>query len=94
MEQNNSIAIKWNGTKLTLLDQTRLPGEKVFFEVTDLETAVDAVKTLKVRGAPAIGVAAAYALYVVLSGHDYRNSSELSETAGNAAGKLKGFFYR
>jgi len=50
--------------KLTLLDQTRLPGEEVYIEIETKEDMWDAIYHLKVRGAPAIGVAAAYGLYV------------------------------
>ena len=44
---------------LRILDQTRLPGETVYIQTTDLETIWTAIKTLQVRGAPAIGVCAA-----------------------------------
>jgi methylthioribose-1-phosphate isomerase len=50
-----------NGT-LTILDQTKLPAETVFLTVTTIEETWDAIKKLKVRGAPAIGIAAAYGL--------------------------------
>lgn len=46
--------------KLVLLDQTRLPGEEVFLDCSDVETVAEAIESLRVRGAPAIGVAAAY----------------------------------
>ena len=49
---------------LRLIDQTRLPGETVYINLTEVEQVVDAIKRLVVRGAPAIGVAAAYALCV------------------------------
>ena len=45
---------------LRLLDQTRLPTEVVFLECHDAATVVEAIRTLRVRGAPAIGIAAAY----------------------------------
>jgi methylthioribose-1-phosphate isomerase len=45
---------------LRLIDQTRLPAELVAIDCGDVETVWDAIKTLRVRGAPAIGVAAAY----------------------------------
>jgi methylthioribose-1-phosphate isomerase len=45
---------------LVLLDQTRLPREVVFLECRDVETVADSIERLVVRGAPAIGVAAAY----------------------------------
>jgi methylthioribose-1-phosphate isomerase len=46
---------------LRLIDQTRLPAEVVDLEVRDVPTAWEAIKMLRVRGAPAIGVAAGYA---------------------------------
>jgi methylthioribose-1-phosphate isomerase len=49
---------------LVLLDQTRLPHESVALRCADLETVRDAIRRLVVRGAPAIGVAAAYGLVV------------------------------
>jgi methylthioribose-1-phosphate isomerase len=45
---------------LELIDQTRLPTEFVRLACHDVETVWEAIKTLRVRGAPAIGVAAAY----------------------------------
>ncbi len=49
---------------LVVLDQTRLPTEELFLELKTPETIFEAIKTLKVRGAPAIGIAAAFGLYV------------------------------
>ncbi len=45
---------------LRLIDQTRLPTERVQVECRDVPSVWDAIKVLRVRGAPAIGVAAAY----------------------------------
>ena len=49
-----------DGPALVLLDQTRLPGEVTYLDCRDVETVADAIERLVVRGAPAIGVAAAY----------------------------------
>ena len=54
--------IEWLGNRLRMLDQTRLPHETVFMELTSHHQVVEAIKELKVRGAPAIGVAAAYGI--------------------------------
>jgi methylthioribose-1-phosphate isomerase len=57
--------IEWVGDEggfLRLLDQTLLPGEVTYRDCRDLETVREAICALRVRGAPAIGVAAAYAL--------------------------------
>jgi methylthioribose-1-phosphate isomerase len=62
-------AIKWIGETdgyLELIDQRRLPAEFVKLQCRDVETLFEAIKTLAVRGAPAIGVSAAYGLVLAL----------------------------
>jgi methylthioribose-1-phosphate isomerase len=55
--------IAWtNEGRLRLLDQTRLPGDEVYLELDDHRQVAEAIRTMRVRGAPAIGVAAAYGL--------------------------------
>jgi methylthioribose-1-phosphate isomerase len=54
--------IEWRNNKLIILDQTRLPGEETYLEITDYKEAAEAIQRLAVRGAPAIGVASAYAI--------------------------------
>ncbi len=54
--------IRWADGRLYLLDQTRLPAEETEVAVTRYEEAVDAIREMRVRGAPAIGVTAAYAM--------------------------------
>ena len=56
--------ISWTGTAARLLDQTKLPTETVYVDVTDEKQMWDAIKRLVVRGAPAIGVAAAFGVYL------------------------------
>ena len=53
--------IRWQGDSLALLDQTKLPTEEVWLTYTDYRAVAQAIKTMVVRGAPAIGVTAAYA---------------------------------
>ncbi len=54
--------LSWDGTTLRVLDQTRLPGEEVVLVLTGAEDTAAAIRRLAVRGAPLIGVAAAYGL--------------------------------
>ncbi|MGB6896210.1 MAG: S-methyl-5-thioribose-1-phosphate isomerase [Dehalococcoidia bacterium] len=55
--------IAWtNEGRLRLLDQTRLPGEEVYLALDDHRQVAEAIRAMRVRGAPAIGVAAAYGL--------------------------------
>lgn len=51
--------IEWVDEKIKLLDQTKLPHQEIYLECEDYHTVADAIKTMKVRGAPAIGVTAA-----------------------------------
>ena len=52
--------VRWTGERLILLDQTLLPAREVEREYTRWEDVADAIRALVVRGAPAIGVAAAF----------------------------------
>jgi methylthioribose-1-phosphate isomerase len=54
--------LRWDGARLHVLDQTRLPAEEVVIELTGAEDTAAAIRRLAVRGAPLIGVAAAYGL--------------------------------
>jgi methylthioribose-1-phosphate isomerase len=54
--------IEWLGDRLKLLDQTELPHKEKYLETSDYRQVIIAIKQLKVRGAPAIGVAAAYGI--------------------------------
>lgn len=58
--------ILWHNDELKLLDQRQLPGAVRYLAVTNLEEAWQAINTLTVRGAPAIGIAAAYGLVVAM----------------------------
>ena len=59
--------LRWDGERLHLLDQTRLPAEEVVLTLTGAEDSVDAIQRLAVRGAPLIGVAAGYALAMAVA---------------------------
>ncbi|NDJ18765.1 S-methyl-5-thioribose-1-phosphate isomerase [Myxacorys almedinensis A] len=50
--------------RVLLIDQTRLPNEYAFVEISRCDDMARAIKTMIVRGAPAIGVAAAYGMYL------------------------------
>lgn len=52
--------VRWDGSRLALLDQRRLPVEEVEKACATWQEVADAIRTLVVRGAPAIGVAAAF----------------------------------
>ena len=56
--------------RLTILDQTLLPGEERWLELDTVEGVVEAITALRVRGAPAIGIAAAMGLVAALRAGD------------------------
>jgi methylthioribose-1-phosphate isomerase len=58
--------IRWLGDRLALLDQRKLPFETTYLDCPDAASVAQAIRDLVVRGAPAIGIAAAYG--VVLAG--------------------------
>ncbi len=60
-------AIRWEDGTLLLLDQRCLPHRVAYLPIADIEDAVHAIRTLAVRGAPAIGIAAGYALVAAMS---------------------------
>lgn len=68
-QQNEHFSpIAWKSDGLKLLDQTRLPREEVWLDCRTVEDVAAAIYRLSVRGAPAIGVTAAYGLVVGLEG--------------------------
>lgn len=56
--------VVWKNNSVLLIDQTRLPNEYAVVEIHRSEDMAEAIRTMIVRGAPAIGVAAAYGMYL------------------------------
>ena len=73
--------IRWEDGKLLLLDQRQLPRHVVFEEQRTVESVVRAIRQLRVRGAPAIGVAAAYAMAMA-----WQNGDDLEQAAAELRG--------
>ena len=63
--KKGSVALADDGKSIVIIDQTRLPMNEVYLTLTTKEEIYDAIKVLAVRGAPAIGICAAYAVYVL-----------------------------
>lgn len=85
--------LEWIGDEdgfLRLLDQTRLPGEVVAIDCRKVEQIWDAIKVLAVRGAPAIGVSAAYGLCVGLQPHRDIQRDQFLSKANEVGEYLKG----
>lgn len=60
--------IKITDNSVIIIDQSRLPNEEIYLELKTAAEMYSAIKELKVRGAPAIGIFAAYALYILARG--------------------------
>ena len=54
--------VEWKNDSVVMIDQTKLPNELVFVKYTDYNDVADAIRTLVVRGAPAIGVSGAFGM--------------------------------
>ena len=74
--------LRWDGAALHVLDQTRLPVEEVVLTLTGAADTADAIRRLAVRGAPLIGVAAAYGLAMEVA----RDPASLDRAAALLAG--------
>ncbi len=70
------------GNKLRLLDQTKLPLCVEYVDYDDYHGIIDAIRQLKVRGAPAIGIAGAYALAVAVANGQCRDRQAIEKVAG------------
>ncbi len=74
------VPARFNETrdKLLIIDQTELPNREVFLELNAPEAIFEAIKKLRVRGAPAIGIAAAIGLYVCVNQSTADNYDEFA----------------
>ncbi|MCK5359978.1 MAG: S-methyl-5-thioribose-1-phosphate isomerase, partial [Gammaproteobacteria bacterium] len=76
MKLNDSVtAIKWQDDHLKLLDQRLLPHEVVWLDITNTDETVSAIRDMVVRGAPAIGITAAYGI-VMAAAAQYQKSAD------------------
>lgn len=75
----STVDISSDKERLVVLDQTLLPNEIKYLELDDRESIYEAIKKLRVRGAPAIGVAAAYGIYVLARKFGGDNKDEFAE---------------
>ncbi len=74
--------------EVVMLDQRRLPGEVVYYRYQKPDQVADAIRAMVVRGAPAIGIAAAYAL--ALQAHLERGEAQSFLLANGVAGRVLG----
>ena len=61
----DNVRLSDDGRAVRILDQSLLPNETIYLELQTPEALYEAIATLRVRGAPAIGICAAYCMYVL-----------------------------
>jgi len=77
--------VRWEDDTFYIIDQTKLPNEFTEIELNSRKDVYEAIKMLKVRGAPAIGIAGAYGLCICAKAHlDLEHSSFVSELKDDA----------
>ncbi|MEC4750399.1 S-methyl-5-thioribose-1-phosphate isomerase [Methylomicrobium sp. Wu6] len=69
-------ALKWVGDKLQVLDQRKVPEQIVYQDCGEAEGVGDAIASMRVRGAPAIGIAAAYGVVLSVMRHVAENAAD------------------
>ena len=80
--------IHWVGDKLELLDQTLLPQEQVNRPIQRYQDAIEAIQNMRVRGAPAIGVTAAYAMALAARQIEAADQTEFLARLDEAAAEI------
>ncbi|GAA0344754.1 S-methyl-5-thioribose-1-phosphate isomerase [Bacillus carboniphilus] len=70
------VSVEWKDDHIRLLNQQALPESTEYIELTTIQDVYDSIVTLKVRGAPAIGITAAFGLALAAQGYE---TSELAE---------------
>ena len=66
----DNVKLREDGQAVVILDQSKLPGLAEYIELENREQMYDAIAKLRVRGAPAIGICAAYCMYVLAARED------------------------
>ncbi|MBO5550624.1 MAG: S-methyl-5-thioribose-1-phosphate isomerase [Lachnospiraceae bacterium] len=77
---SDHVRLSEDGREVVYLDQTLLPGKEEFKSVSDIKDMYDAIAGLEVRGAPCIGVFAAYAMYVASLKHAEQDYADFKES--------------
>jgi methylthioribose-1-phosphate isomerase len=86
------VPLEWTGEALRILDQTKLPQEQAVILARTYDDVIRAISTMQIRGAPAIGVAGAYAVLLAarsLDIPDIRKASSFLSEVGDQIGNTR-----
>ncbi|MCA1029410.1 S-methyl-5-thioribose-1-phosphate isomerase [Bacillus timonensis] len=81
MKQQQAIprSVEWNDTYITLLNQQKLPNVTEYLTLSTIKDVWDSIQTLKVRGAPAIGITAAFGLALAANTYEVKTIDEFNQ---------------
>jgi methylthioribose-1-phosphate isomerase len=85
-----ATTLRWENGALILLDQTALPDHEHYIECRSSREVAEAIRTMKVRGAPAIGAAGAYGVVLAALQNDTCDRETLTRSVRHAADSLLG----
>lgn len=90
MRQTRTVirTIEWRGDKAVFIDQTKLPASEEYVVCEDHRCVADAIRSMRIRGAPAIGVAAAFGMALAAHRTRARSTEQLLEELHEAADLL------
>ena len=83
------LTVAWKNNSVVLIDQTKLPNKLVYVKCKDYKEVADAIKKLVVRGAPAIGVTAAFGLALAVQQSKAKTLQELMTDLDTAFNTLR-----
>ncbi len=83
-------AVRWHDDALRIIDQTLLPGEYREIDLVEVNDVVEAIRSLRVRGAPAIGVAGVIGLVASLKAHLDLPSAQFRSRLAEDASRIRG----
>jgi methylthioribose-1-phosphate isomerase len=84
----NFKTLEWTGDHLRILDQTKLPEETVYLDCDTVDEVTSAIRDLKVRGAPAIGIASAFGVVVGIRKQSFQSWKEYEERLNHVISTL------
>ena len=90
--ESNVQPLRWDGSRweghLEMLDQRRLPGEEKWLQLNDIEDVARAIEDMVIRGAPAIGIAAAYGFAIGMRNYSHDAMIGIQSQAANMVERL------
>ena len=86
---NNMRTIEWRDGSILTIDQTKLPHKEIWIELKTLQDVAAAIINMKMRGAPLIGIAAAYGMALTAFHSESQTIRSLREELENASRLLK-----